>query len=88
MEQDEQAIAASDAGEFREPGLRVGQVVDQAGGEERVGRPVGERQPAGVREDECGACRRGLRTCLGEHLGCQVGGDDGAVRPDRLAQGG
>src|SRR3984885_2092008 len=52
VEQYEQTTGAGDAGEFSEPSFGVGQVVDQAGGEERVRRRVGERQLAGVGEDE------------------------------------
>jgi len=37
VEQDEQTAGAGDAGEFPEPRFRVGQVVDQARGEYRVG---------------------------------------------------
>jgi DNA-binding PadR family transcriptional regulator len=86
VEEHQQAAQPGHPGELAQAGLGVRQVVDETGGEDHVGRPVGEWQRAGVGEDERRLRRAALRPGRGEHLGGQVNGDDRPVGSDRLAQ--
>lgn len=82
----EPAAGADHPGQLAQVRGRVGQVRDQPGGEHRVQRPVAQRQPGHVREQQC-ALRGPPRPLRGgQHLRGEVGPEHDAGGPDGGAQ--
>jgi DNA-binding PadR family transcriptional regulator len=86
VEEHQHPAGSGHPGQLLQPGPAVREMMDQAGGEDRVGRRIGERQRAGVSQDERGPRRDAPRAGGREHLGGQVNRDNRSRRPDRLAQ--
>jgi DNA-binding PadR family transcriptional regulator len=84
VEEHQQPAGAGHPGELMQPGHAVREMVNQARGEDRVGRSVGEWQRAGVGEDQHGLRADALRPGGGQHLGGQVNREDRSAGSDRL----